>query len=229
VENDIRVLVVEDSWEWLGAAAHVLSVTTGFQVVGTVGTVDDAIEAVTRLEPHVALVDVMLAGESGVRVAWLLHARQAATRVVLISSDPPTAAIRDARAVGVPGFLLKGDLSERDALTRAIRRVSRGERVFSPGILARERHADDTARAAQSRFNLTDRELEVIMHLANGLPTSAIARQMQIGEQAIRNYISESGRKLNASGRLEIVVTAIREGIASPTSVSRLTESAGDR
>ncbi|HEV7566868.1 MAG TPA: response regulator transcription factor [Microbacteriaceae bacterium] len=214
--SEIRVLVVEDSWEWLGAAAHVLSSTPGFVVVGTASTVEDTLAAVGEHAPDIALIDVMLAGESGLRAARVLRARRARTRVVLISSDPPAGAIREARAVGVAGFLLKGDLAERDALAHALRKVSHGERVFSAGILTREQHSDTSTRVAASRFGLTPREMEVTMHLANGLTTSAIALEMHVGEQAVRNYIADTGRKLGASGRLEIVVTAIREGLVAP-------------
>jgi two-component system response regulator DesR len=196
-ERKLRVLVVDDHdvvhWGFrvlLGEQPWVercLAARTGAE----------AIALATSFEPHVALVDLFLAGESGADLVESLRQASPSTRVLLISGAgrmSPAAA----RAAGASGFVSKDlDASE---IAAAVRSVGLGMTMFSP-------------KADQPVPMLTDREREVLDLIAVGSTNREIAERLYLSPHTVKEHTSAVYRKLHARNRAEAVQRAQRIGL----------------
>ncbi len=177
-----RVLLGEQSW-----VERCLAARTG----------DEALELVRTLRPHVALVDLFLAGESGADVCKSIREAAPSTRVLLISGAgrmSPAAA----RAAGASGFVSK-DLEARD-LAAAVRMVGLGMTMFA-------------RKAEQPQPLLSEREREVLDLIAAGSTNREIAEQLYLSPHTIKEHTSALYRKLGARNRAEAVQLAQRIGL----------------
>jgi len=177
-----RVLLGEQSW-----VERCLAARTG----------DEALELVRTLRPHVALVDLFLAGESGADVCKSIREASPSTRVLLISGAgrmSPAAA----RAAGASGFVSK-DLEARD-LAAAVRMVGLGMTMFA-------------RKAEQPQPLLSPREREVLDLIAVGSTNREIAEQLYLSPHTIKEHTSALYRKLGARNRAEAVQLAQRIGL----------------
>jgi DNA-binding NarL/FixJ family response regulator len=177
-----RVLLGEQSW-----VERCLAARTG----------DEALELVRTLRPHVALVDLFLAGESGADVCKSIREASPSTRVLLISGAgrmSPAAA----RAAGASGFVSK-DLEARD-LAAAVRMVGLGMTMFA-------------RKAEQPQPLLSAREREVLDLIAAGSTNREIAEQLYLSPHTIKEHTSALYRKLGARNRAEAVQLAQRIGL----------------
>jgi DNA-binding NarL/FixJ family response regulator len=157
----------------------------------------EAIELARRLRPHVALVDLFLAGESGADVCEAIRAASPSTRVLLISGAgrmSPAAA----RAAGASGFVSKD--WEASELTRAVRLVGLGMTIFPP-------------RERQPAALLSPREREVLGLVASGATNREIAAALYLSPHTVKEHTSALYRKLGARNRAEAVQRAQRIGV----------------
>ena len=198
-ERSLRVMVVDDHdvvhWGFrlmLGEQPWVerfLSARSG----------DEAVEMAQRYEPHVALVDLFLAGESGAEICERLRAASPITRVLLISGAgriSPSAA----RAAGASGFVSK-DWDAGD-VARAVRMVGLGMTVFEP-----QRDAAPSL--------LSEREREVLDLIASGATNREIAGSLYLSPHTVKEHTSSLYRKLKVRNRAEAVQRAQRLGLIS--------------
>jgi DNA-binding NarL/FixJ family response regulator len=157
----------------------------------------EALELTRRYEPHVALVDLFLSGESGADVCMSIRRESPATRVLLISGAgrmSPAAA----RAAGASGFVSK-DLEASD-VAEAVRRVGLGETMFAP-------------KDEQPEPLLSEREREVLERIAAGSTNREIASQLYLSPHTVKEHTSALYRKLGARNRAEAVQRAQRIGL----------------
>ena len=160
-------------------------------------TGSEAVELARRFEPHVALVDLFLAGESGADVCEAIRAASPPTRVLLISGAgrmSPAAA----RAAGASGFVSK-DLDAVE-LAQAVRRVGLGMTLFPP-------------KGRQPAPLLSEREREVLEAIAVGQTNREIAAQLYLSPHTVKEHTSALYRKLGARNRAEAVQRAQRIGL----------------
>jgi DNA-binding NarL/FixJ family response regulator len=157
----------------------------------------EALELTRRYEPHVALVDLFLAGESGADVCSAIRSASPQTRVLLISGAgrmSPAAA----RAAGASGFVSK-DL-EAAEVARAVRQVGAGMTLFPP-------------KGEQPAPLLSEREREVLGLIASGSTNREIAEQLYLSPHTVKEHTSALYRKLSARNRAEAVQRAQRIGL----------------
>jgi two-component system response regulator DesR len=162
-------------------------------------TGDEALALLSTLQPDVALVDLFLAGESGVDVCDSIRKASPGTRVLLISGAgrmSPAAA----RAAGASGFVSK-DWEARE-VARAVRMVGSGMTVFEP-------------TAHQPAPLLTEREREVLDLIAAGSTNREIAEHLFLSPHTVKEHTSAVYRKLEARNRAEAVQRAQRVGLLS--------------
>ena len=150
-----------------------------------------------RLRPHIALVDLFLAGESGAEVAEELRRAHPEMKVLLISGagriSPAVA-----RAAGASGFVSK-DWGAADVV-RAVRMVALGQEVFAP--------APEGGEVA-----LSPREREVVTHISHGVTNAEIARTLFLSPHTVKEHTSAIYRKLGVRNRAEAVKAAQRLGL----------------
>jgi two-component system response regulator DesR len=193
----MRVLVVDDHDVVQWGFRLLLTQQPWVERCLTARTGEEALELTRRYSPHVALVDLFLAGESGADVCAAIREESPTTRVLLISGAgrmSPAAA----RAAGASGFVSK-DL-EAAEVTRAVRMVGAGMTLFP-------------AKADQPAPLLSEREREVLNLIGEGCTNREIAERLYLSPHTVKEHTSGLYRKLSARNRAEAVQRAQRMGL----------------
>lgn len=206
----VRVALVDDHAMFTGALARLLAVEDGIEVAGTASTVADGVALAVDAEVDVALVDFHLPDGDGVTAAAEIKRRRSATKVVMLTGSADDRVLVQAIEAGCSGFLTK----ERAVgeVVAAVRAAAAGEVVVTPQQLA---HLLPRLRRTASTppWQLTEREVEVLRLVAAGLPNKAIARELHLSTNTVRNYVQAILRRLDAHSKLEAVATAVRVGL----------------
>ncbi|GAB2466481.1 transcriptional regulator [Jatrophihabitans fulvus] len=180
----------------------------------------EALAAVRRTRPDVALLDIRMPGLDGLEVLARIGADPdlAATRVVMLTTFGLDEYVFAALRAGASGFLLKD--GEAGELLRAIRTVAAGDALLSPAITARvvERFAGTAplAPAHPGVADLTAREREIVTHVAQGLSNDEIAGRLVVSPATVRTHVQRAMSKLGARDRAQLVVFAYQNRLAPP-------------
>jgi DNA-binding NarL/FixJ family response regulator len=165
---------------------------------------------VARCEPRVVLLDQQLPGRDGLSVARDIKARNADVMIVMVTGAPDDRVLLGAIDAGCSGFLTKDRLV--DEVVESVRAAAAGEVLIPPSLLARLLpQLNRTSRGIGG--DLSPRELEVLELLATGATNKAIAEQLYLSVNTIRNHVQQVLVKLGAHSKLEAVSIAVREGI----------------
>jgi DNA-binding NarL/FixJ family response regulator len=178
-----------------------------------------AIAAAAELQPDVVLMDLHMPNLDGISATRAITAANPEIKVLVVSMLDDDASIFAAVRAGARGYVLKG--AERDELTRAIASVAEGDVLFSPGIAQRvlalfanaEPPTERSLPAALPFPQLTDREREVLDHLASGLNNHAIGRALFVSPRTAANHVSNILTKLHATDRTDIAIRARNAGL----------------
>ena len=211
-EGPIGVLIVDDHVMFAQSLGRLLSDEPGIQVLGIAHSGTHAIELARQLRPRVMLIDYQMPDRNGVAISGEIKGIDPDIMIVMITGTDDDKVLIGAIEAGCSGFLTKDRAASEVA--EAIRGVADGEALISPALLARLLpKLQRTYRSVGD--DLTDRELDVLRCVAEGLPGKAIASQLHLSLNTIRNYTQSILSKLNAHSKLEAVATAVREGIIS--------------
>jgi NarL family two-component system response regulator LiaR len=209
----IRVLVVDDHAVVRQGLRTFLELQGDIVVVGEAADGDQALSAVSALEPDVVLMDLVMPRLDGVSAIERLREVSPATRVIVLTSFLDEDKVLPAVRAGAAGYLLK-DVQPAE-LVRAIRIVDRGEALLHPAVAARvlRELAGDGARAERHEL-LTARELEVLALVARGRANKAIAFELGCAEKTVKTHVGNILGKLGLSDRTQAALYAVREGLA---------------
>jgi DNA-binding NarL/FixJ family response regulator len=196
-------------------------------VVGEAGDGAEAIAAVSRLQPAVALMDVRMPVMDGVEATRRIVEAGAPTRIIILTTFDLDEYVYAALRAGASGFLLK-DAQPADLLS-AVRAVAAGEAVIAPRVTRRllesyGHHLPATGAAggegsaSRERLQqLTARELEVLDLVARGLSNAEIAEKFVLSEATVKTHVGRILAKLELRDRVQIVVFAYENGLISPS------------
>jgi DNA-binding NarL/FixJ family response regulator len=208
----IRVAVVDDHSVTAEGLARILSAQNDIEVVGTAGTIADALMLINVEAPHVVLMDYLLPDGNGGEAAEQVLARWPETKVLMLTGSDVPEILSLAFDAGCVGFLSK-DRPWEDVVA-AVRAAAKGEPVIRldelEGLFQRLK-----LPAQVEPQSLTSRELEVLRRLARAESTSVIAAKMFLSTHTVRNHISNILVKLGAHSRLEAIAIAVRGDIIS--------------
>jgi DNA-binding NarL/FixJ family response regulator len=211
LENKIRIFVVDDHEIVRNGIRLLLSKEKDLTVCGEASNVNQAMADITELKPDLAVVDLMLADESGVEL--IKNIKQAHPRIhllVLSMHDESLFAERALRA-GAEGYVTKGEAAR--TIVSAIRKVWAGEVYLSEQmkshLLRKSFHTSYTPGEDPSSC-LTDRELQVFRFLGIGEPIPQIAEKLHLSPKTIESYQARMKRKLNLKGAVELRQYAIQ-------------------
>jgi DNA-binding NarL/FixJ family response regulator len=204
----IRVLVVEDHRMFAEALVAMLSAQTGIEVVGSAGTAAGAVAEAQRLSPAVVVMDYRLPDAEGTAAARTIRDHNPQTRVLILTASAEESLLREVIRAGCSGIVTKGR-SVVD-LVRAVRAAAAGETVIAPALLDR---LSAPAPSETGTSLLTERELEVLRLVAEGLDTRDISGRLDISLNTVRNHLQSCIRKLGVHTRTQAVSAAIRRGI----------------
>ena len=220
----ISVLLVDDEPLLRMGFRLILESQPDMMVVGEAADGAAAIRQTAALDPDVVLMDVRMPGMDGIDATRDIVARHGRSRVLILTTfDLDEYAFAGLR-VGASGFLLK-NVPPEDLLS-AIRAVAAGDAVVAPSVTRRlldevaEHLPDPDGRAAPSPdarlSRLTDREVEVLTHLAAGLSNAEIAAQLSLSEATVKTHVGRILNKLDLRDRVQAVVFAYENGLVRP-------------
>ena len=215
----IRVVLADDQHLVRTGLKMILAVEDDLEVVGEAADGAAAIDVCARERPDVVLMDVRMPGVDGIDATRAITAEDAAPRVLVLTTFDLDDVVYDALRAGASGFLLKDTPEER--LLTAIRVVSEGGSLFAPSVTRRliEEFAHRTERRPIAALgNLTDRETEVLRHVARGLSNAEIAAALFVSENTVKTHVARMLMKLGLRDRVQAVVVAYESGLASSSS-----------
>jgi two-component system response regulator DesR len=198
----IRILLVEPMNLLRGALAATLSLEEDLTVVAQLGCLDEALGMARAVPPDVAVVNIELLAGDGLRLLARLGAEQPGCATLVLAG--PDAPGRISRALDVHARGVIGTQAAPRELVRAIRRLSRGERVIDASLAV--------AMVAARRCPLSAREADVLRVAGSGMPSAEVAATLHLTAGTVRNYMSVILRKTGARNRLEAIRVAENAG-----------------
>jgi DNA-binding NarL/FixJ family response regulator len=200
-----RILVVDRAALWRSVVRRTLSVP-GIEIVGEAETPDVASKLAVQFNPDVILLDVLVAGLTNYDLVRDLTVRVPGSRIVMFSNVADHREAVRALSCGAYGYLTK-DVSA-SALMRAIRGTLQGDLPMSRRIAAKTmRHFVDAVRYSSSAgmgdegLRLTDREMEIVRKMADGMTDRQIASALAISTRTVESHVGSVLRKLGVPNR----------------------------
>ena len=204
----IRVLLADDHAVVRQGLRTFLDLQDDIEVVAEAGDGEAAIDAATRTDPDVILLDLVMPRLDG--VGALKRLRESRARIIVLTSFGEDERLFTALRAGATGFLLKD--VEPAELVRAIRSAHAGESPLSPAIATRV--VEEVAQGTVSAHDdLTPRELDVLTLIARGRSNKVIARELGVAEKTVKTHVSHILAKLGVSDRTQAALYAVRQGL----------------
>ncbi|WP_372595256.1 response regulator [Actinotalea sp.] len=218
----IRVAVVDDEALVRRGLSVLLRLEPDIDVVGEAENGEDALRLVRREHPDVVLMDIRMPGTDGLTATRAIAAdpQTAGTRVIVLTTFDLDEHVFAAVRAGASGFLPK-DTAPDDLLT-AIRVVADGQALLAPTVTRRlieefaRRSPHPAPEPPDGLDQLTEREVEVLRAVAQGLSNAEIAAELVVGYATVKTHVSRLLMKLGARDRAQLVVLAYEGGIVRP-------------
>lgn len=221
----MRVLIVDDHPLFADGLKNLLS-ARGVEVVGLARDGLEALEKARALRPEVILMDIQMPRLDGLAATRLVKSELPDTVVVILTQSAEDEHLFEALKGGASGYLLKSEPTEE--FLKLLQGVSRGEVALSPGLAGRvlkelahrtDVHRADVAAGARSAVEraetepLTERQLEVLRLVAQGLLYKEVGAQLGLSERAIKYHMGEIVARLHLESRAQVLDYARRSGL----------------
>jgi DNA-binding NarL/FixJ family response regulator len=212
-QPSIRVAIVDDHPLFrLGLEAAVQEMD-GIQVVGSACRAGDVADLVSSTDPDVVLLDIGLPDASGLEVNRWVAEHHPTVRVIMLTMSEDLDGLIGALRDGASGYLVKG--ADAEQIEHAIRAVASGEAVVDRSLVQPMTELIHARRATPTRPfpQLSEREFDILVLVAQGLDNAAIARQLVLSPKTVRNHVSNVFAKIHAPDRPGAIVLARRHGL----------------
>ena len=213
-DRPIRVVIADDHALIRAGVRALLGSFDNTELVGEAADGDEALRVVAETRPDVVIMDIHMPGLDGVSATRSIATDFPDVAVLVVSMLEDDASVFAAMRAGARGYLVKGD--DPDELRRSIEAVAAGAVVFGPTLAARVQllfQSKDGERSNDAFPGLTDREMEVLGHLADGKSNVAIGAAMYLSPRTIANHVSNILLKLHATDRTDAAFRARRAGL----------------
>jgi two-component system, NarL family, response regulator NreC len=207
----IRVLLADDHAVVRQGLRTFLDLQDDIEVVAEAADGEAAVDAATRTDPDVILLDLVMPGESGIEVLPKLLKEASGAKVLVLSMQDEPSYVREAFAAGASGYVLKEAADEE--VVNAVREIAGGGSYVHPTLGARMVTADAAARAAADADPLSDREREILRLLALGHTNQEIAEMLFISVRTAETHRAHIMQKLRLGTRAELVRHALANGL----------------
>jgi DNA-binding NarL/FixJ family response regulator len=208
------VAVVDDQRLFARGLSGLVELLPGVEVVGVAYNGEEAIALCRKEEPDVILMDISMPKMDGISATREIKALLPRAAVIILTGHEEDEHVFEGIKAGAQGYLLKD--SEPEDLSRAIHTVYAGDTIIAPDLAQKMLTTFEGGRLGGSAHlapPLTERELEVIKALAQGMSDRQIAHSLGISEKTVRNHTSNIYRKLHIFDRTQAVIYAVREGV----------------
>ncbi len=213
-EGTIRVAVVDDQRLFTKGLSGLVDMLPGVEVVGVAFDGEEAVALCREKEPDVVLMDISMPKMDGISATREIKDLLPQTATVILTGHEEDEHVFEGIKAGAQGYLLKD--SEPEDLSRAIHTVYAGNTIIAPNLAQKMLRTFESGRSGSPRLApppLTERELDVIKALAQGMSDRQIASSLGISEKTVRNHTSNIYRKLHIFDRTQAVIYAIRRGL----------------
>jgi DNA-binding NarL/FixJ family response regulator len=216
----VRVVLVDDQDMIRSGLRLILEAEEGIAVVGEASNGSEAVEVVRWRRPDVVLMDVQMPMVDGLEATRRIVAASTdpAPRILILTTFDLDEYVFEALRAGASGFLLKN--APATDLVAAVRIVAAGDALLAPAVTRRVIAAFGGRRApaetARDLARLSEREREVLLHVARGRSNAEIAAELVLGEATIKTHLSSLFSKLGLRDRVEAVIYAYESGLIEP-------------
>lgn len=208
----IGVLIVDDHPIVREGLRTYLETVDDIEVVGEASDGEEAVRIVRDTLPDVVLMDLVMPGIDGIEATRRVREISPSTKVVVLTSFSEDEKVFPAIKAGAAGYLLK-DIQPTEVVD-AIRRVHAGEALLHPTVAAMVmQEVADPQRSVPG--DLTERELDVLSHIAQGESNREIARALTVSEKTVKTHVSNILAKLHLADRTQAALYAVRRGMDS--------------
>jgi len=211
-----KVLICDDQMIVCEGLERILSTAPDIEIVGTAHNGQEALDLIPHVNPDLVLMDLKMPIMNGITATRKIREQYPEVFVLVLTTYDDDEWVFDAVRAGASGYLLK-DTPPGD-LIKAMQGTVAGQSFVDPNIAgkilsgyARNR----TNQTSPTHYNLSERELDILSLLAQGLSNADIAQQLFLTEGTVRNYTSEIFKKLGANDRTQAAVIAIRYGLVN--------------
>ena len=211
----MRILVADDHSLFRDGIISLLE-AAGFDVVGQVGDGQAAVETTKRLHPDVVLMDIDMPQMSGLEALRLIKAELPETQVVMLTVSDDDGNLLAATKAGAHGYLLKS--LNVDQFLEMLNGLQQGKAAMTRQTTARlmKGFSAPSPQQAEPETSLTQREIELLQLVADGLSNKAVAQRLSISENTVKYHLKNILQKLGVQNRTEAVSYAIRAGVLDP-------------
>jgi two-component system nitrate/nitrite response regulator NarL len=210
----IKILLVDDHTLFRSGIKLLLQRNPEFEIVGEASDGLEGVKRAKQLRPDVVLMDLNMAGLSGLEAMQLIVEDMPEVAVLMLTVSEEAEDLSTALKNGARGYLLKN--IEADYLTQAIKRAAAGESVIAESMTAKLimqfRNGMNPAASAEKE-KLTPRERETMVCVARGESNKEIARNLNVAESTVKIHVQNILKKLSLSSRVQIAVYAVERGL----------------
>lgn len=208
----IKVMLADDHVLMREGIRQLLEFDGSIEVIAEANDGDECIELLQELKPQVLLLDINMPKKNGIEVLDEVKRKNLDVKVLILTVHNEIEYLMKAIEIGVDGYILKD--SESSELKKAINLIVGGESYIQPKLIPALNNRLVTRDIDKDKINtLTDRELEVLIQVANGMFNKEIATSLNISERTVKNHVSNIFKKIGVSDRTQAAVFAIKNDI----------------
>jgi DNA-binding NarL/FixJ family response regulator len=218
--STLSVMIVDRQSFYRLGVSQVIAGDSGFQI-SDYSPDDDLVNIIEESTPDVLLIGIDPPSLSGLKLGSTIIRRFPSIRLIMLSPNPNDDELFETIRSGAVAYLDKNSTAEE--IVRIIRHAANGEYPINDSLLAKPQVAGNVLKSFQEIVSmgkpmetvtapLTNRETQILNHIADGNSNKQIAGKLNISEQTIKNHVSSILRKLNANDRAHAVMLAIRHG-----------------
>ena len=208
----IKVMLADDHILMREGIRQLLEFDGSIEVIAEANDGDKCIEVLQEMKPQILLLDINMPKKNGIEVLEEIKKRNIDVKVLILTVHNEIEYLMKAIEIGVDGYILKD--SESSELKKAINLIIGGESYIQPKLIPALNKRLVTRDIDKDKINsLTDRELEVLIQVANGMFNKEIATTLNISERTVKNHVSNIFKKIGVSDRTQAAVFAIKNDI----------------
>ncbi len=208
----IKVMLADDHILMREGIRQLLEFDGSIEVIAEANDGDECIEVLQEMKPQILLLDINMPKKNGIQVLEEIKKRDIDVKVLILTVHNEIEYLMKAIEIGVDGYILKD--SESSELKKAINLIIGGESYIQPKLIPALNKRLVTRDIDKDKINsLTDRELEVLIQVANGMFNKEIATTLNISERTVKNHVSNIFKKIGVSDRTQAAVFAIKNDI----------------
>jgi len=212
----IKVIICDDQDIVRDGLELLLKLEKDIQVIGVAGDGAEALELAIRGKPDLVLMDLKMPVMNGVDATREIRSRCPGVKVLVLTTYGTDDWVLDAIKAGASGYLLKD--TPREGILSAIRGTLDGKTYIDPSVAGKligKLSNNPSKPATLITAKLSEREIEVLQLLVNGLSNEDIAKQLFLSEGTVRNHISSIVTKLGVSDRTQAAILALQNGFGN--------------